>query len=652
MTPFKKEKDHLGRERRNYVRLDSVFPVSFKLINPGDNSELSEWMQGFTNNVGKGGLCLAVNNLKPYLASLIRAKQAKLVLNIEMPLGKIPVQALAGIAWVKEIPEEPEKLLIGLHYEEIVPQHNLRIMRYAVTKRMFVPALVSAIFILGIGFLVNGYFNFKLIQGNKTLVKQLITIIQETVTAKQKIGQIDKEKKDFELKIQALQMRSQVLEEEKQKAKEEAKKSEELNAAIGQLTREKAALQADLISLQQKETGVTEELLDLNLKRGALEKINYEKMYQWLAVHQNPRTGLVISFEGDNDIAGWAFTYDQSLAAQAYTYFNDFERSRKLLDFFQKKAKRQGGLFFNAYYSGDGQPAEYTVHCGPNLWLGIAVSQYTQKTKDQRYMAMGEEIAGEIIALQDSEGGLRGGPQASWYSTEHNLDAYAFFDMLYKITAKPKYLQARDKILAWVIKHTYDESDIPIKRGKGDSTIATDTYAWAIAAIGPEKLEEVGMSPERIMEFAEEHCAVEVPYSRPDGLILKVKGFDFAAQRNLARGGVVSSEWTAQMVLSFKIMADFYYKKNMENKAKVYAAKAEEYLGELGSMVISSPSPSGQGESCLSYATSAHVDTGHGWMTPKGDSTGSVAGTAYTLFAYYGYNPLELEARSGSGPYN
>jgi len=30
-------------------------------------------------------------------------------------------------------------------------------------------------------------------------------------------------------------------------------------------------------------------------------------------------------------------------------------------------------------------------------------------------------------------------------------------------------------------------------------------------------------------------------------------------------------------------------------------------------------------------------------MTPQGKSTGSVAGTAYTLFAYYGFNPLEFD---------
>jgi hypothetical protein len=97
------------------------------------------------------------------------------------------------------------------------------------------------------------------------------------------------------------------------------------------------------------------------------------------------------------------------------------------------------------------------------------------------------------------------------------------------------------------------------------------------------------------------------------------------------------------MVIAFKIMSDYYFKKDMIAKARSYKLKADEYLAQLGNMVISSPSPSGQGESCLPYATADFVDTGHGWLTPKGKSTGSVAGTAYTLFAYYNYNPLEFK---------
>ena len=58
-------------------------------------------------------------------------------------------------------------------------------------------------------------------------------------------------------------------------------------------------------------------------------------------------------------------------------------------------------------------------------------------------------------------------------------------------------------------------------------------------------------------------------------------------------------------------------------------------------MIITSPSPVGQGEFCLPYSSHEFVDTGHGWRTPKGID-GSVAATAYAIFAIEGFNPLAL----------
>ena len=60
-------------------------------------------------------------------------------------------------------------------------------------------------------------------------------------------------------------------------------------------------------------------------------------------------------------------------------------------------------------------------------------------------------------------------------------------------------------------------------------------------------------------------------------------------------------------------------------------------------MLISSYSRLGREDPCLPYASSPFVDTGHGWRTPKGSQTGSLASTAYFLLAYYGYNPLRGE---------
>jgi len=653
------KRGYLGKEQRQYVRLDTVFSVQFRLVSLDGKSNLTGWLQGFTNNLSKGGICLCVNNLEPQLAQLIKEHKAKVSLAIDLPISRKPVGALSYFSWIREEIACPGKYYIGLHYELIDAVANKRLMRYARGKKLFIPVVLTTIVLLAMGLALNSVVNNKLEERNRRLVGELSVVIRETEEIKQQINGINREKESLQSNIQALESRIQAIENEKALLKDEAsvelkekskkiteksKKINEFNILLQQLAQEKDRLKGQLAFLHIKESAVSEELSRIDEKRATLAKASIDNMYQWIKVHQNPRTGLVMSFEGDGDIGGWAFIYDQSLAAQAFINYGDFQRAGKMLDFFNKKAERKDGLFLNAYYANDGAPSEYVVHAGPNLWLGIAIAQYTRKSQDKKYLNLAEDIAEGIIRLQnqDPEGGLRGGPSVEWYATEHNLDGYAFFNMMYSLTSKQKYLSARDKILAWLVKHTYDKMDIPVKRGKGDSTIATDTYAWSIAAIGPKKLEELGLSPDRIMEFAEKNCVADVTYTKSDGEMVRIKGFDFAPQQHVARGGVVSSEWTAQMVISFKIMSGYYSKKGMSAKAANFQAKAEEYLFSLGKMLMSSPSPSGQGENCLPYASQDFVDTGHGWYTPKGKDTGSVSGTTYTIFAYYNYNPLEF----------
>ncbi|MFA5361670.1 MAG: hypothetical protein WC335_00255 [Candidatus Omnitrophota bacterium] len=642
------------QEQRSYIRMDTILPVQFRLVSLDGKEFLSDWQQGFTNNVGKGGICLRINKPDPLLARQIKNAEVMLALEIEIPfIAGSAVSARARVVWFQDIAEDKERCLAGLRYVSIDEEGKDRILRFARAKQMFLPAVMTVVIVLGAVLGINGYFNFRLVKGNRLLVGQLIKVIQESNVARERLKVISRETEGAQLKIGDLESRMKSLEQEKmmletamgQERSESGKRIEEYNSRISALSREKELLQERVFSAGQQKTAVARELERLDREKSALTEANFHKMYQWLAVHQNPHTGLVMSFEGDTDMSGQAFIYDQALAAQVYMYAGDTERARRILEFFADKAKRENGLFFNAYYVNDGNPAEYLVHSGPNVWVGIAAVQYAHKTKDPRYIPLAEGLARAVMSLQsqDTDGGIRGGPSFSWYSTEHNLDAYAFFNMLFVLTGNPRYAAARDKAFKWLLLYSYDKLDVPITRGKGDSTIATDTYAWSIAAIGPAKLKEAGMDPDKIMEFAAEQCGVSVSYPRPDGKTVAVKGFDFAPQRHLARGGVISTEWTAQMITSFKIMAEYYRQTGDLEKSGKYRIQAEEYLGHLCNMIICSPSPSGQGEGCLPYASADFVDTGHGWRSPKGESTGCVSGTAYTIFAYYGYNPLELK---------
>ncbi|MCU0666335.1 MAG: PilZ domain-containing protein [Candidatus Omnitrophica bacterium] len=637
--------------RRQYVRLDSVFPVGFRLFKKDANCFLSGWVQGFTSNVGKGGICLEARKINPEIARLLNDPSVALEIELLMPLGSSAIRAKAEVIWVSRGQSEDE-YVIGLKYASILESQRRKIIRYAWGKKIFTPLVLSLVAILAVGLLVNSYLHLRLIRQNRQLIEQLVVSRKEVERIQSTLEKITGEKASLQENLKALEEKLNNTTEAKSRLLPESiheaqslVKLREANLLIAQINKERAFLKEKLSELSNTQAQAAEQLTSVEKTRLRLERANVDKMYEWIKVHQSPRTGLVMSFEGDKDFASWAFTYDQALSALAFTYFGDYARSRKIFDFYLNKAEKLRWGFLNGYYFNDGAAAEYTVHSGPNLWVGIAIAQYTRRTNDTSYLPLAEKIADFIISLQseDQDSGIRGGPDVKWFSTEHNLDAYAFLNMLYILTGKNKYLVARDGVLEWLKKHTYDQYDVPINRGKGDSTIATDTYAWSVAALGPEKLIAIGMDPVDIMDFADKNCAVEVDYMRPEAVKVRVKGFDFAAQRHVARPAVVSSEWTSQMILSFKIMADFLSRTGQTKKALDYKQKAQDYLASLSGMIISSPSASGQGQGCLPYASEDFVDTGHGWTTPKGKSTGSLAGTAYTIFAYYNFNPLNFE---------
>jgi hypothetical protein len=362
-------------------------------------------------------------------------------------------------------------------------------------------------------------------------------------------------------------------------------------------------------------------------------------MYQWVVTRQDLSTGLVLSYEGDEDLARVAFSYDQALASIVYTLFGDFDKAQAILDFYHKQVSNDTPIY-NAYYT-NGGVFEYTRHSGVNAWVGLAALYYVKMTDQTHYLDIAKSVASFLEEMMDEEGGIRGGPQIQWYSTEHNLDSYAFFKVFDQLTPNSSYQESYKKIQQWIDRYSYTDKGPPISRGKGDSTIATDTYSWSITALGPKELLSLKMDPEEIIEFAIKNCEVTTTFSYKDRM-KDVVGFDFAKSKNIARGGVISCEWTAQMILAFQILADYYTQRDDE-KAAFYFERAQYYFEQLQKMVINSPSPVGKALPTLPYASQSLIDTGHGWRTPHGDRVGSLASTAYFLISYFGFNPLQID---------
>ncbi|MDP2938643.1 MAG: PilZ domain-containing protein [Candidatus Omnitrophota bacterium] len=644
----------LELEKRKYLRLENVFPVELQVLDEYGIEPLSNWIQGFTSNVSLGGMCLSINNLDEQAVALLTKKGVQLSLDIHIPLSYPATKAVGEVVWLNKIKgTQPTQYLVGIKYLMIDKVGLNRIMRHARWLKLSFKFAVVAAVILLFAFAAAFFYNLKLSLENKRLVEKLVLSVQKDNLAKREMKFLEETKErlmqDLSMhknKILKLESRLKGLQFKLQEGAPQSYLLEinKLKQHISQASQEQSSSLEKISKVEEREKAILKEISYINKEKEVLEEQTIHKMLQWLSVHQNNSTGLLLSYEGDDNLKDISFIYDQALAAQVFMLFNQDEKAKKIFNFFIRKSQDKFTPFYNAYYASSGEVAEYAIHTGPNIWLGIALIQYTHKRKDLSYLPLIKKIANWLISIQeqDPEGGLRGGPKVTWFSTEHNLDGFAFFNMLYEITQDKKYELASKKILSWLIAHAYGSLTPPIKRGKGDSTIATDTYAWSIASLGPTLLKGIGMDPEKIMEFAEDNCMVTVNFKRPDGKIVEVSGFDFAKYTHMPRGGIVSSEWSAQMVIAYFILSNFYSQEKNIEKQEFYKNKASHYLDELNKLVISSPSPTGQGEGCLPYATRENVDTGHGWKTPRGSSTGSIAGTSYTIFARKNFNPLHL----------
>lgn len=611
-------------DKRKYIRLKSVFPVDFSIVRLQGDLPGLDWKQGYTCNVSKGGLCLESVEIRESTLNFLNQENIFLDLRIHIPLGQKPVKAVAEVAWFKkEEHHESSRFILGLKFHSITQVDLKRVIGQATWIKYSSRAAIILSIVLSLALVASGFYNFKLRLVNERLINQFVEIQQEEIKVSDTLSAIAQKKKDV---------------------------SKKMNSIIEKLSSSKS-LENEYEQLIERENRISDRLKMIESKKGGLQKTVLETMHLWLQNRQDPSTGLILSFEGNVDvIKHWAFIYDQALAVNVFLSFDNVEGAKIILDFFNEKLSEGFAGFYNAYYYDSGKVSEYTIHSGPNIWIGIAALQFMHKTEENTYLPLAQKIADWLIGIQsqDPAGGIKGGPAFSWFATEHNLDAYAFFGMLADLTKDEKYNNAQAKILSWLkkyamIPHGKDYKSPPINRGRGDSTIATDTFSWSLAALGPEKLVDIGMNPEKIMNFAEEHCGVEVQYKRPSGVVVEASGFDFAKHAHMPRGGLISPEWTSQMIISYRMLSDYFSKSNNVVKEGFYREKAEEYLNELNKLIISSPSPKGQGEGCLPYATLENADTGHGWNTPYGASTCSIAGTAYMILAIKQVNPLELQ---------
>jgi hypothetical protein len=106
-------------ENRKYLRLSTVFPVEFSVVDK-DRKPVSAIMQGFTRNVGRGGMCIEskFEKNKEFFDIMPGKTLLKLVINI--PSSSLATDSFARVKWVKKVSEYIfDTYIFGVEYETI-----------------------------------------------------------------------------------------------------------------------------------------------------------------------------------------------------------------------------------------------------------------------------------------------------------------------------------------------------------------------------------------------------------------------------------------------------------------------------------------------------------------------------------------------------
>ena len=247
---------------------------------------------------------------------------------------------------------------------------------------------------------------------------------------------------------------------------------------------------------------------------------------------------LMRSYDTDTlETKNAAFTYDNAVAAMAFLSEGRTEEAAELLDAFVYAIEHdrfEPGRIRNAYAAGEIVPPagwgtgaklpgwydldakawyEDAYQVGSNVgntsYAALALMHYAAEVDDparaRRYLGCAEQLMGWVLddcsdgrdgflAGYDGwpENGNGGATVHSYKSCEHNIDAYAAFAQLARMTDDPRYEEAAQSALRFV-ESMYDPSDRLFYTGtQADSVTADhsntvlDTQVWTALALGDD----------------------------------------------------------------------------------------------------------------------------------------------------------------------
>ncbi|MBU2504656.1 MAG: PilZ domain-containing protein, partial [Candidatus Omnitrophica bacterium] len=182
----------MSEERRRYIRISTVLPIEFFVFDR-EGKRITPWLQGFTQDISKGGLCLLINDLWWGFWDRFHNDNVLVSLKIHLPFKKNPLSGKAKVAWVNQKKlKDFNQYVVGLEFLQADKKKAANLFKYALLKKSL-PLFVGGVIIILSLFSFSSFRKAKiLIKENKNLVKEYVDILQRN-TALGKIYENEKE---------------------------------------------------------------------------------------------------------------------------------------------------------------------------------------------------------------------------------------------------------------------------------------------------------------------------------------------------------------------------------------------------------------------------------------------------------------------------
>jgi hypothetical protein len=211
-------------------------------------------------------------------------------------------------------------------------------------------------------------------------------------------------------------------------------------------------------------------------------------------------------------LLNWSWTYDSAVSAAAFASIGAQANSAQLLDQLSALQYTNGSIDI-AFNTDNGEGAG-VFRSGTGAWVGLAAATYDQAFNSDRYLETEQRLAGYLLSLQGPTGLIKGGPDVTWTSTQHNLIAYVFLSRLAKElegagnpTAAAPYQAAASTIAAAINTNllVVERSSAHFLQGLNDPTQTLD-----VQALGAMFLQGTGQKDlaTQVLAYAQSNFAI------------------------------------------------------------------------------------------------------------------------------------------------